>query len=446
MSLGSSDMAGGALGTAFSLLLLASITQGRQDVEVFHYEKLEAVVGQNVTLPCTVNDSTGLKIVSIEWNKNKSEKLALYSRGFGLHLFWPNVTMQNTSNGSYLHLFKVEKWDSGIYICDFATFPYGSITRKTVLVIKDDVKIMCDVNSTVEVHAGDNVTIQCRAFPDVQYKWTKNKMLVSENESLELWCVTEAHTGVYTLTVNTGNKRLHKEFIITVRTATTSLRTDLVTVPPHSNITEEGLIESADSGRTTSATTELSSTDSSPTCTRSTDATADNPNSREHTTSVTNLTRISGTSSPATHTESMPSNTTTTFSYGDKVTGSSQEKRNESTGVNPGATPTLSTGNTTIIIENEDAAAVRSHLLLVLIIVPILLLIALVGFLYRRQIIRERMDLPPPFKPPPPPVKYTSARHSEISTQHFPTSRCNSVAELKDMKQMFINIQCNGSM
>lgn len=39
-----------------------------------------------------------------------------------------------------------------------------------------------------------------------------------------------------------------------------------------------------------------------------------------------------------------------------------------------------------------------------------------------------RMDLPPPFKPPPPPVKYTAARQSEISTQRFPTSRCNSLA------------------
>ena len=53
----------------------------------------------------------------------------------------------------------------------------------------------------------------------------QNKTLVSENESLELRCVTDAHTGVYTLTVNTGNKSLHKEFIITVLTATTGLKT-----------------------------------------------------------------------------------------------------------------------------------------------------------------------------------------------------------------------------
>ncbi len=37
--------------------------------------------------------------------------------------------------------------------------------------------------------------------------------------------MTDAHTGVYTLTVNTGSKSLHTEFIITVLTATTSLKT-----------------------------------------------------------------------------------------------------------------------------------------------------------------------------------------------------------------------------
>ncbi|XP_039634539.1 T-cell surface protein tactile isoform X3 [Perca fluviatilis] len=467
MSLGSSNMAGGALGTAFSLLFLASIIQGLRDVEVFHYEKMEAVVGQNVTLPCTVKSSTDLKIVSIEWRKNKNEekKLVLYSEKFGINQFWPNVTMQieNKLMGSHLQLFQVAKWDSGFYICDIATFPLGTIRRETELEIKDDVKIMCDMDRTVEVYTGKDVTIQCRAFPDAQYKWTKNKILVSENASLELWCVTEAHTGVYTLTVNTGNKSLHQEFIITVLTATTSLRTDLVTVSPQSNATAEGLTESADSSFTTTPTTGLSTIDSNATWTMSMSTAVgdDNPNSRnvtdgEHMTSLTNYTHVSVTSSPATHTDpyhfnnstdqeinpthnlntsegSVASNLNTTLSYDNKVFRSTQDTRNASMGGNPGATPTLGTVNTMTPIEDEDTAGVRSHLLLPLIIVP---LIAVVGFLYRRKLMKERMDLPPPFKPPPPPVRYTAARHHDISTQQFPTSRCNSVTELKDMKQI----------
>ncbi|XP_049448869.1 T-cell surface protein tactile [Epinephelus fuscoguttatus] len=465
MSLGNSNMAGGALGTAFSLLLLTSIIQGLRDVEVFCNEKMEAVAGQNVTLPCVVRNHTDLKIVSIEWRKDRNEntKLALYSRGFGINLFWPNVTMQidTTSMGTYLQLYGVAKWDSGVYICDITSFPLGSIRRETELKIKDDVQIMCDVDGSIEVHAGENVTIQCRVFPDVQYKWTKNKRLVSENESLELWCVTDAHTGVYTLTVNTGNKSLHKEFIITVLPATTNLRTDLVTVPPQSNVTEQGVITSTGSSRTTSPTSGLSTTVTNVTWTTSmgTDVTDNdlylsNVTAGEHETSLTNSTHINVTSSPATHTDpyrfsnstdqeinqthnlntstysdqSVPSNLSTTLSYADTEFRSTQETRNESMGGNPGAAPTLSTGNTTVLIEEADSGGVRSHLLLVLIIVPILVLITVAVFLYRRQIIKKRMDLPPPFKPPPPPVKYTSARHHEI----FPTSRCNSVTERYD--------------
>ncbi|XP_044079244.1 T-cell surface protein tactile [Siniperca chuatsi] len=475
MSLGSSDMAGSALGTAFSLLLLASIIQGVQDFEVFHHEKIEAVVGQNVTLPCTVKNSTNIQIVSIEWSKSKNEntKLAVYSQVHGLHQFWPNVTIQieNRSMGSYLHLSRVAKWDSGIYTCDLTTFPLGSIRRDTELRIKDvDVEIMCDVGSTVEVHAGENVTIHCRAFPNAEYRWTMNRKLVSEKESLELWWVTDAHAGVYALTVNTGNKSLHKEFIVTVLTATTSLRTDPVTVSPQSSGTEEGLIGSTDISLTTSPTTGLSTVNTNVTWTMSTGTdVTDDPNlsnvtvtAGERITSFTNYTHISITSSPATHTDpyhlnnssdqeinkthslntstfsdqSVASNLSTTLSYGSKVFRSTQEMGNVSmrsiteNSDNPGAA-----GNTTDI-ENKDTDGARSHLWLVLIIAPLLVLIAVAGILCRRKIIKQRMDLPPPFKPPPPPIKYTAARYCKP----FPTSRCNSVTELTDMKQKCINI------
>ncbi|XP_030294181.1 nectin-3-like protein isoform X2 [Sparus aurata] len=224
-------MAKSAPGTAFYLLLLTSIIQGLQDVEVFHYEKMEAVVGQDVVLPCTVHGHSDLKLVCIEWSKNINEitKLAVYSSSYGVHLFWPNISMQieNETLGSYLHLPGVSKWDSGVYICDIATFPLGAIRSETQLEIKDvDFGlIICDANSTLEVHVGENVTISCTALPNVQYRWTKNKKLLSENASLELSWVTDAHGGAYTLTVNTGKKSLHKTFTISVLRTTTSLHT-----------------------------------------------------------------------------------------------------------------------------------------------------------------------------------------------------------------------------
>lgn len=49
----------------------------------------------------------------------------------------------------------------------------------------------------------------------------QNDEVLSETESLELWWVTDAKAGIYTLTVNTGSK----EFVVTVLTTTTSLKT-----------------------------------------------------------------------------------------------------------------------------------------------------------------------------------------------------------------------------
>ena len=113
---------------------------GSQDVEVFHYKKMEAVAGQDVVLPCTVNGRSDLKLVSIEWSKNINEftKLAVYSLSFGVYLFWPNISMQieDKTLGSNLHLPEVSKWDSGVYICDIITFPLGTIRRETQLEIQ----------------------------------------------------------------------------------------------------------------------------------------------------------------------------------------------------------------------------------------------------------------------------------------------------------------------
>ncbi|XP_028277189.1 T-cell surface protein tactile [Parambassis ranga] len=457
--LGKWNMAGNALGTTFSLLLLlASVIQGEQNGEVIHYETMEAAVGQNITLPCIVKKHTDLKIVSIEWSKKKKEKdnenikLAVYSISHGHYYFWPNVTVlteknnANTLTGTRLHLPSMTKWDSGIYVCDITTFPLGSIRAETQLAIRDDdIEINCNVNSTVKVHDGENVTIHCRLFPNTWYRWTKDKEQVSESESLELWRVTDANAGVYTLTVNTGNKSLHKDFIIAVLTATTSLPTDGVTVSP------ESLTKSAGSRFITSPTSgSLTHVD------RTMNSTNDPKTSNVTLTSAglitpsTNATHTNVSPSTATHSDRYHPLNSTPSSYGSTVFKAAQEmasddKRNESKlytlqpednsslkpeePSTPGSisqSPTLTVGTTVNVTEDKDTK--RSHMLLVSIVL-VLVLIAVAGCFYRRHLIKKRMDLPPSFKPPPPPVKYTAARHNEVYTGPYPIARCNSDAE-----------------
>lgn len=113
---------------------------GRQDAEIRRSKKMEVALGQNVSLPCAIESDNTIHISIIEWSKNRNErkKLALYSSHFGEKLFSPNVTLtvENKTMASYLHLYGVTKWDSGIYICSLSTFPLGSIRGETELKVR----------------------------------------------------------------------------------------------------------------------------------------------------------------------------------------------------------------------------------------------------------------------------------------------------------------------
>lgn len=454
-------MAGSALGMTFSLLLLAAITQGHKDDEESHNKSMEAVVGQSVTLPCSLKNKSDVKFVSVEWRrktgKDLDTKLAVYSPVFGQYRFTQNLSLKietdDADKGFNLYIPLVKKYDSGLYICDITTFPLGSLRSETELKVKDVDNIVCDVEGTVEVHYGENVIIRCQFLPNIHYEWTKDNVLVSKKENLELLQVTNVHAGVYTLSVNTGTKNLQKEFNIIVRTVTTS-PTDLTTASPQSNVTREGLIDSADSSSTTSEPTGPRANDTGVTraANTSTDVTDVFSNSKnvtattgDYRTTFINDTHINVTSSPDPY--NLPNSTLSVdgpvFSTTQEM--SSDDTSNESTPYTAGpdggfsVTPDeLNTvGNLTETFQNplkktepnsgiqvEDNA--RSHLLAV-IIIPVLVLIAVVGFLYRRHIVKQRMDLPPPFKPPPPPVKYVAVGQSESSAKSFPVSRCDSV-------------------
>ncbi|CAG5873467.1 unnamed protein product [Menidia menidia] len=451
-------MAGNALGIVSCLLLLASLIQGLQDVDVFHVETLEAVVGQNITLTCIIGKYSDVRIVSMEWRKNERTKIAVTSPDYGDHLFWPNVTIEKVINdakgmmGSHLHIPAVEKWDSGTYSCEISSFPLGSIRYETKVKVKDDIKIVCDTPEIVVLHYGENATIHCREFSNSVYKWTKDNKVVSENASLELWQVSAAHTGVYNLTVKAEDKSLHKEFIISVLTATTSFRTasDPVTV------SAQTLPESAQTSLTTSLTTGSATRGNGTTRPNTGDVSV---TAEEHLSPSTISPNISVPSSPATHSDTYHSLSSTyvtaVFRSTQKMAGGETTTESETHTLQPKqisvsteeSSPSgslsqsskhpieIPSGTTRITV--LDRGSGQSHRLLLSLLIPVLLLIALAGFFYWRHIRKKRMDLPPPFKPPPPPIKYTAVRHSEAFTESFPISRCNSVVEPKEITPTF---------
>ncbi|XP_015235239.1 PREDICTED: T-cell surface protein tactile-like isoform X2 [Cyprinodon variegatus] len=428
---------------------------GSNNYEVFVHETMEAEVGHNVTIPCLMR-GTDPQIVDIRWMKNGKTKLIAYHPVYGPHNFWPNVTCQAKRDdkdqliGLDLQLPPVNKWDSGSYSCEVQTFRSGVLTNETKLTVKDDIKLLCNVNRVLEVNFGNNATIQCRVNSNAHYRWTKNNKLVSENESLELRQVTEVDGGVYELTVNAGDKTLHEVFHISVLPITTSFRT-------------ESTLGSTDTPQPSSmiSSTKTLSTD---------DYWTPQPNSSTaivsavaHVTPSKTSTSVSFPSSPGT--QSVSVNLLNSSASSNEVTElistrrtASDEMKNESKiykrsteGISSVSTEEFRTtqpilgstallgeipaGNDTLTMTVLDGKETkRNHMLIAFIVILLLLSIVVVVVLYRRQLLKKRMDLPPPFKPPPPPVKYTSSRRSE--TQHFPTSRCNSIAE--PMRPIFI--------
>ncbi|KAK6305864.1 hypothetical protein J4Q44_G00246440 [Coregonus suidteri] len=540
-------MAATLKGTVVCLLLLSSISQGVHGVEVFHREWVRAVVGQNVSLPCLLGEKEGRQplISQVEWRKKgepEDHKLVVYNPSFGETLSWPNVTLElsrdgkNNLMGTSLVLKGVEARDSGRYICDITTYPNGSIRKVTRLKVKDE--IQCDANRTIEVEAGQNVTVHCSAdgFPYVLYSWSKDNQWISDGGSLELWSVSDFQVGVYTLTVTVGNNTglvRRVEFNITMLQTTTGSDTGPATTdtPPLTVTTSTwptgtGTTVTGPTGTSTTVTgpTGTGTTVTGPTGTGTTvtgptgtgtnvtgptgtgtsvtgptgtgtnetgpTGTGTNVTSematptdnlsitpdtltsstvQEVNTSITMTTSVtqpinsnthrsvnteagtkrsevnSSTDSPIRVPSTAQSDEPTPWSvqsdggqgneseaetssgggqggpvstmlYPEKSTLAG-EKEDHTLGTYGATTSTASHGDdvddtTEVMIETGPSSGQRY--MVVWVLLPVLALLLLVGFLYRRFIAQERMDMPPPFKPPPPPVKYTSVRAHDV--------------------------------
>lgn len=95
--------------------------------------------GQNISLPCTLSKKDA-KIIQIQWHKegeNGEQKLVVFNPSFPA-VYLANITLElvndkNTNNlrGSILHLQEVTEKDSGVYVCEIASFPDGNIKSFT---------------------------------------------------------------------------------------------------------------------------------------------------------------------------------------------------------------------------------------------------------------------------------------------------------------------------
>ncbi|XP_030217790.1 T-cell surface protein tactile isoform X2 [Gadus morhua] len=422
----------------FSLLLFGTALQGLEALKVIHFEKEEVAVGQNISLPCIFNDTFDVKISQIEWRKKPSLKLVVHHVKVGPHYFRNDVWLQtevgdnDTLQGSYLQLFNTQVNDSGTYVCELITYPYGSMSRETQLEVKD-AEVTCDKDSTLEVHVGDNVTVQCevRLYPTALYKWFKNETVVSENCSLEVVLMDESQAGVYTLTVSTGHKTLQRSFNVTVLTPTESPSTELTTIlSQNTNHSSTGVVYVPTTGPVEASSTletRQNVSSSVPTTQATTENTYTTAESRNESFTVRPISSSSATTlGLETHRGSTEraGNVTEERVPGDvdhQHTATSTTVEIE-TDIPDGLTrktanlssSRLTTEETVVVVKTSGTAKGSTSRYGLLAIVLCLVLFVVFTVLYRRHIVQKRLDRPPPFKPPPPPLKYTSLKPQQI--------------------------------
>ncbi|CAL8276714.1 unnamed protein product [Arctogadus glacialis] len=418
----------------FSLLLFGTALQGLEAVKVIHFSEAEAAVGQNISLPCILNDAFDTNIIQIEWRKKPSSKLVVHHVNFGTTYrddvkFQSKMGDNNKLKGSYLQLFQVQVNDSGTYVCDLTTYPGGSMSRETRLEVKD-AEVTCDKDSTLEVYVGDNVTVQCevRLYPTALYKWFKNETVVSENSSLEVVLMDESQAGVYTLTVSTGHKTLQRSFNVTVLTPTESPSTELTTIlSQNTNHSSTGVVyvpTTGPVGASSTLETRQNVSSSVPTTRATTENTSTTAESRSESFTVRPVSSSSATTlglETRRGSTERAGNVTEERVPGDvdhQHTASSTTVEIETDtpdGLTTRTTANLSssrltTEETVVIVKTSGSTSSYGWLAIVLCLV----LFVVFAVLYRRHIVQKRLDRPPPFKPPPPPLKYTSLKPQQI--------------------------------
>lgn len=111
---------------------------------IHHFESITAVVGQNISLHCVVEEldiiNNKINIIQMEWIKQQQgtdKKIAVFHPNYPIQYFKNdslvegNYSSNGKLKGSVLNLFKVAVNDNGSYICEITSYPHGSIRRIT---------------------------------------------------------------------------------------------------------------------------------------------------------------------------------------------------------------------------------------------------------------------------------------------------------------------------
>lgn len=191
------------------------IIQGTLGLTIHHDESKTAVEGQNIRLPCIVEEldiiSNKINIIQMEWIKRQQgvdKKIAVFHPNYPIQYFKNATVVEGKHSstgqlqGSVLNLLKVTVNDSGDYICEMTSYPHGSIRKITKVNITGTPLSLKMFYPYGFVKEGDEVKMRCSASPPpLRYKLQRSKdesfLLESLNGEFILPNVTRNNSDLY---------------------------------------------------------------------------------------------------------------------------------------------------------------------------------------------------------------------------------------------------------
>ncbi|CAL8362499.1 unnamed protein product [Lota lota] len=176
-------------------LLFYCISARARASQVLVPQKVNAVLGKNVTLECQVEVGTNLSLTQSSWERRLptgAVTVAVYNPLFGISVppeFSGRLTFRSpSSRDATILLTDVGFADMGVYTCKVATFPLGNTQASTTVNVLVEPKVSLSAGPGPLVDGGnETVVATCvaeRARPPAEVSW--ESALFGQSE-VQLW-------------------------------------------------------------------------------------------------------------------------------------------------------------------------------------------------------------------------------------------------------------------
>ncbi|XP_064208906.1 nectin-3-like protein [Anguilla rostrata] len=170
------------LGLKGAVLLLLFSATGVLCSQVLVPPRVDAVLGKNITLGCTVQVESNLSLTQSSWERRRGAAtvtVAVYNPQFGISVapeYEGRLSFRSPSaRDATVSLRDVRFSDSGVYICKVATFPLGNTQASATVSVMVEPKVYVSAGS-VPLLDGGNATLVAtctaeRARPAAEVLW-----------------------------------------------------------------------------------------------------------------------------------------------------------------------------------------------------------------------------------------------------------------------------------